>query len=146
MPLCEGLLTSAAKAAESEVRSRRWTRGQQRRMGDGSPLQPGWLSAWPAWLLCQPQTVHAFVGGLAEISKQDGSKPGHEYVLLIQALEKGAADAHGEWVPFAARLAQRMASLVQAGSLAVGGPLWALLLEHVLLRLIDSDLQVTGCD
>ena len=63
---------------------------------------------------------------------------------LYQALEKGAAEAHGEWVPFAARLAQRMASLVQAGSLAVGSPLWNLLLEHILLRLIDSDLQVTS--
>ena len=56
-------------------------------------------------------------------------------------LDKGAAEAHGEWVPFGARLAQRAAILVQAGSIAVGTPLWTLVLERILLRLIDSHLQ-----
>ena len=51
-------------------------------------------------------------------------------------------EAYGEWVPFGARLAQRVAILVQSGGLTVGTPLWLLVLDQILLRLIDSDLQV----
>ena len=61
--------------------------------------------------------------------------------MPVQVLEKGSVEAYGEWVPFGARLAQRVAILVQSGGLTVGTPLWQLVLDQILLRLIDSDLQ-----
>ena len=46
-----------------------------------------------------------------------------------------------EWVPFAARLAERTANLVQTAVLPVGDGLWTLIVEQLLLPVIDTDLQ-----
>ncbi len=35
-----------------------------------------------------------------------------------------------------------MQALLAAGRLAVGGPLWTLALEHILLRCVDTETQV----
>ena len=59
----------------------------------------------------------------------------------VQALAKMSPEAHGEWVPFAARLAERATGLVHAGTLPVGGGLWTLIVDQLLLPVIDADLQ-----
>ena len=63
----------------------------------------------------------------------------------MQVLAKTPADALGEWVPFATRLAERATGLVQNSTLPVGGGLWALIFEQLLLPVIDADLQVRAC-
>ena len=70
---------------------------------------------------------------------EGGEAPGD---LHAQALARMPQETLGEWVPFAARLAERVGSLVQAGVLPVGGGLWTLITEQLLLPVIDSDLQV----
>lgn len=47
-----------------------------------------------------------------------------------------------EWAPFAATLAGRLAHLLARGQLTVGGPLWQLALEQLLLRCVDTETQV----
>ena len=46
-----------------------------------------------------------------------------------------------DWVPFATRLAERTANLVQAAVLPVGGGLETLIVEQLLLPVIDTNLQ-----
>ena len=64
-------------------------------------------------------------------------------VALLQALAKMSSETHGEWVPFASRLAERATGLVQTGVLPVGGGLWKLISEQILLPVIDADLQAS---
>lgn len=52
------------------------------------------------------------------------------------------AQGIAEWAPFAATLAGRLAHLLARGQLAVGGPLWQLALEQLLLRCVDTETQV----
>lgn len=56
----------------------------------------------------------------------------------LERMHKGLS----EWAPFAATLAARLAHLLARRQLTVGGPLWQLALEQLLLRTVDSETQV----
>lgn len=56
----------------------------------------------------------------------------------LEKLHKGLS----EWAPFAATLAARLAHLLARRQVTVGGPLWQLALEQLLLRMVDSETQV----
>jgi hypothetical protein len=62
-----------------------------------------------------------------------------------QALERLSDEALPEWAPFAATLAQRLARLAAAGQLAPDQPLWALAVDSLLLRAVDTESQARRC-
>lgn len=60
-----------------------------------------------------------------------------------QALARLSDKAIAEWTPFAITLAQRFLRLVKGGVIFVGHPLWGLILDGLLMRLVDTDVQAS---
>ncbi|MCJ1461801.1 Cofactor of BRCA1 [Pseudocyphellaria aurata] len=94
-------------------------------------------------LLTKEEVVRKVTQGLAleRLGLSDLATAQVVLTALQQALDKTSDKALAEWAPFAATLAQRMVRLVKGGRVAAGSPLWLLIVDRLLLRLIDTDVQ-----